>query len=114
MPVHVRKGDEVIILAGDYKGRTGRVARVLTKQNRVVVQGSGIDGIVRNMRPTRVNPQGGRIEIDRSFHISNVAPVVDGKPTRVRFERKKDGSKVRVAVRGGKELGAVSPARKGK
>lgn len=113
MPMHVRKGDEVIILSGDYKGRTGKVARVLTKQDRVVVQGSGIDGVVRNMRPNRVNPQGGRIEVDRSFHISNVAPVVDGKPSRVRFERKKDGSKVRVAVRDGRELGQVAPARKG-
>lgn len=112
MAMHVRKGDDVIILAGDYKGRTGKVARVLTKQNRVVVHGAGIDGVVRNMRPTRVNPQGGRIEVDRSFHISNVAPVVDGKATRVRFERKKDGSKVRVAVRGGEELGQVAPARK--
>ena len=45
--------------------------------------------------------------LDRSFHISNVSPVVDGKPTRVRFVTKADGSKVRVAARDGSELGVV-------
>jgi large subunit ribosomal protein L24 len=112
MPAHVRKGDQVMILTGDYKGRTGEVIRVIPKKDRVVVRGGGIEGIVKNMRPTRVNPQGGRVELDRSFHMSNVVPVVDGKPTRVRFEQKKDGAKVRIAARGGKELGAVSPAKK--
>jgi len=101
-----------MILAGDYKGRTGEIVRVLPKNDRVIVRGPGIEGVVRNLRPSRVNPQGGRVEQDRSFHISNVAPVIDGKATRVRFEQKKDGSKARVAVRTGKELGVVSPARK--
>ena len=111
MAAHIRKGDEVIILAGDYRGRTGKVVRVIPKKDRVVVQGAGIDGITKNLRPTRINPQGGRVELDRSFHVSNVSPVVDGKPTRVRFERRKDGAKVRVAARDGSELGVVSPAR---
>lgn len=112
MASHVRKGDEVVILSGDFRGRTGRVTRVIPKKDRVVVQGAGIDGITKNLRPTRVNPQGGRVELDRSFHVSNVAPVVDGRATRVRFVEKGDGSKVRVAVRGGRELGVVRGARK--
>jgi large subunit ribosomal protein L24 len=69
--------------------------------------------VTRTLKPTRVNPQGGRVTVDRSFHVSNVSPVVDGKAARVRFEVKGDGSKVRVAVAGGKvlkELGRVSPA----
>ena len=85
---------------------------MIPKSDRVVVRGAGIDGIVKNRRPTRINPQGGRVELDRSFHLSNVAPVVDGKPTRVRFTEKKDGSKVRVAARGGKELGVVRGPKK--
>lgn len=112
MPAHVRKDDDVIILAGDYRGQTGKVVRVMPKDQRVVVRGPGIDGISKNMRPSRVNPQGGRVELDRSFHISNVAPAIDGKPTRVRFSQKKDGSKVRVAARGGKELGQVRGPKK--
>ncbi len=111
MPAHIRKGDEVIITAGRFRGKTGTIVRVVPKKDRVVVRGAGIEGIVRNLRPNRINPQGGRVEIDRSFHVSNVSPVVDGKPTRVRFETKADGSKVRVAVRGGEELGTVRGAR---
>lgn len=105
MPAHVRKGDEVMILSGDYRGRTGKVVRVLKKKDRVVVQGAGIDGITRNLRPNRVNPQGGQVDVDRSFHVSNISPVVDGKPTRVRFETKGDGSKVRVSARTGEQIG---------
>jgi large subunit ribosomal protein L24 len=114
MPAHIRKDDEVVILAGDYKGQTGRVVKMLPRLDRVVVHGSGIDGITRNLRPTRANPQGGRVQVDRSFHISNVAPVADGKPTRVRFETKPDGSKVRLAARTGAELGKVRGPRKKK
>lgn len=110
MPRHIRKGDEVVITAGDYKGKTGTVVRIDTKNDRVVVHGSGIEGITKNMRPTRLNPQGGRVELDRSFHISNVSPAVDGKASRVRFQTRKDGAKVRVAARGGKELGVIRSA----
>jgi large subunit ribosomal protein L24 len=112
MPAHVRKDDQVVILAGDFKGKIGTVVRVMPKLDRVIVRGAGIEGITKNLRPTRINPQGGRVEIDRSFHISNVVPAVDGKPTRVRFTTKKDGSKVRVAARNGAEIGVVRAARK--
>jgi len=112
MARHIRKGDEVIITAGDYKGRTGTVIRVDDERERVTVHGTGIEGISKNLRPTRLNPQGGRVSLDRTFHLSNVSPVADGKATRVRFERKSDGSKVRVAARSGKELGRVSPPKK--
>lgn len=114
MPRHIRKGDEVIVNAGEFRGQTGTVVRVLTKESRVIVKGPGIRGIVRTIKPTRVNPQGGQVEVDRSFHMSNVNPAVDGKPSRVRFQVKKDGSKVRVAARGGAELGKVHGPRERK
>lgn len=104
---HVRKGDEVVINSGEFRGKTGTVVRVIPKQDRVVVKGPGIRGIVRTLKPTRVNPQGGQVEVDRSFHISNVNPSVDGKASRVRFDVRKDGSKVRMAVKGDKELGTI-------
>lgn len=114
MPRHVKKGDSVMVTSGSFRGSVGEVVRMLTKSDRVVVQfpQSVYDGEkrkqrVKSLRPTRINPQGGRVALDRSFHISNVSPVVDGKPTRVRFVYKDDGSKVRVAARTGKEMGEV-------
>ena len=76
--------------------------RVITSDDRVVVQGVNIR--TRHLKPTQQNPQGGLLRKEMPIHISNVSPVVDGRPSRVRFEEKSDGSKVRVAVRGGKEL----------
>ncbi len=102
MARHVRKGDVVIVTAGNDRGATGEVLRVLTKQGRVVVKGVNVR--TKHLKPTQANPQGGVVQREMPIHISNVSPVVDGKPTRVRFVTKKDGAKVRVAVRGGKEL----------
>ncbi len=113
MPKHVRRGDTVMVTAGSHKGRTGEVLRVIPDDDMVVVQ--GINLRTRHLKPTRQNPQGGIITKEAPIHISNVSPVVDGKPCRVRFKIRDDGSKMRVAVSGGKdvkELGVVSPARK--
>ena len=102
MASHVRKGDTVIVTAGNDRGTIGEVLRVIPKDDRVVVQGVNIR--TKHVKPTQQNPQGGLLRQEMPIHISNVSPAVDGKPSRVRFETKKDGSKVRVAVRGGKEL----------
>jgi large subunit ribosomal protein L24 len=93
MARHIRKGDQVMVTAGDYKGQTGEVLEVVTKSDRVLVKGVNIR--TKHVRPTQLN----------------VSPVVDGKPTRVRFETKTDGSKHRVAVRGGKSLGEIRGAK---
>ena len=61
MARHIRTGDEVVITAGDYKGKSGKIVRVMPKQERVVVVGAGIEGVAENLRPTRINPQGGRV-----------------------------------------------------
>ncbi|MCH2151920.1 MAG: 50S ribosomal protein L24 [Phycisphaerales bacterium] len=102
MARHVKKGDSVIVTAGNDVGKVGEVLRVITDENRVVVQGVNIRS--KHMKPTQQNPQGGILRKEMPIHISNVSPAVDGRATRVRFETKPDGSKVRVAVRGGKEL----------
>lgn len=106
MPRHVRKGDQVIVTSGDHKGQTGEILEILTKSDKVLVKGVNVKS--RHVRPTQLNPKGGIVSKEMPMHISNVSPVVDGKPTRVRFETKKDGSKDRVAVLGGKSLGQVS------
>ncbi len=112
MPAHVKKGDEVVITSGKFRGKKGEIIRVLPDHDRVVVRGSEIEGMVKTLKPTRENPEGGQVQVDRSFHISNVSPLADGKPTRVRFETKSDGSKARVAVRNGKVLSQVRGPKK--
>ena len=102
MARHVKTGDTVMVTAGNNKGQTGKVISVDTDKDRVIVQ--GINVRKKCLKPTQQRPQGGEITKEMPIHISNVSPVVDGKPSRVRFVTKKDGSKVRVAVRGEKEL----------
>ena len=110
MARHIRKGDSVIVTAGEAKGQTGVIKEVLTKTDRVIIE--GVNMKTTHQKATQRNPQGTVLQREAPIHMSNVSPVVDGKPTRVRFETKKDGSKVRVAVRGGKELGVVRGAKK--
>jgi large subunit ribosomal protein L24 len=96
MPVHIRTGDTVMITAGNDKGAVGEILSVITKKDRVVVKGVNIR--TRNIKPTQQNPNGGTIKKEMSIHMSNVSPVVEGKPARVRFETQKDGAKVRVGI----------------
>ena len=102
MPRHIRKGDTVMVRSGNERGATGEVLRILTKANRVVVQGVNIRA--KHLKPSQANPQGGIVRREMPIHMSKVSPVVDGKPTRVRFASNKDGSKDRIAVKGGKVL----------
>jgi large subunit ribosomal protein L24 len=111
MARHVKRGDQVILTAGNDRGKTGEILSVDIEGDRVVV--SGVNIRKRHLKPTQTRPQGGVIEQEMPVHISNVSPVVDGKPTRVRFETRPDGSKVRVAVRGGKDLHVLRGPRNG-
>jgi len=105
MAYHIRKDDIVQVIAGDHKGATGKVLRVIPKRNRVVVE--GVNTVWRHVRPSRKNPQGGRLQKEAPIHISNVLPVDEKtrKGTRVRFETQLDEagkveSKTRVTVKG--------------
>ena len=110
MARHVRKGDTVVITTGSHRGQVGEIVRVMPSKDRVIVKGVNLR--TKHLKPTRINPQGGIITKEAPIHISNVSPAVDGKPTRVRFQVQKDGSKARVAVKGGKVLGTVAGAKK--
>ena len=98
----IKKGDNVVVLSGKDKGRTGTVQAVMPKDGKVVVD--GINVIARHRKPSQTNPQGGIDRTPAPMHISKVAIAGnDGKPTRVRFETK-DGKKVRVAVKSGETI----------
>jgi len=106
MARHVRKGDEVMVIAGADKGKTGKVLRVIPDRNRVVVE--GINRVWKHVRPSQRHPQGGRIQKDAAIHLSNVLPVdpKTGKGARVKFAVA-EGVKRRVTVGEGTDLGAV-------
>jgi large subunit ribosomal protein L24 len=95
MSAKIKKGDNVVVLTGKDKGRSGTVLKVLPEDNRVVVQ--GVNMVQRHTRPSQSNPNGGIVNKEASLHISNVAHVdSNGKPTRVGFKVEGD-KKVRVA-----------------
>lgn len=99
----IKKGDNVVVLAGKDKGKTGEVTQVLPSDGKVVV--AGVNMITRHRKPTQANPQGGLERREAPLAVSNVA-VADpksGKATRVRFEER-DGKKVRVAVKSGEVI----------
>lgn len=100
MAVHVKKGDMVEIIAGDHKGATGRVLRVIPRANKVVIEGHNRK--YKHVRPSRRYPQGGRVQIEQPVHISNILPInpKSAKGSRVRYELGKDGSKKRLCLDG--------------
>ena len=103
MAQKIKKGDEVVVLSGKDKGKTGTVSKVSPKDGKLVVEGVNI--AARHRKPSQTNPQGGIDRFEAPMHISKVALAdpKDGKPTRVRFETK-DGKKVRIAVKSGETI----------
>jgi large subunit ribosomal protein L24 len=106
MARHIKSGDQVMVITGADKGKIGRVLRVLSDRNRVVVE--GINRVWKHVRPSQRHPQGGRIQKDAPIHVSNVMPLdpTTGKGTRVKFEAR-EGRKHRIAVGSGTDLGAT-------
>ena len=102
LKMRVKKGDQVIVLSGKDKGRTGTVTAAMPRDGKVIVGGLNI--ATRHKKPSRQDPQGGLEKIEAPLHVSKVAHVTaDGKPTRVRYEMQ-DGKKVRVAVKTGAKI----------
>lgn len=101
--MHIKKGDTVKVITGDYKGKTGKVLHVLKRENRVVVDGVNI--ISRHTRPSQTNPDGGIIKREAPIHASNVQ-VIDPKTKEATKVGNKvvDGKKVRYAKKSGTVL----------
>ncbi|WP_242888840.1 50S ribosomal protein L24 [Actinomadura litoris] len=100
----IRKGDEVIVIAGKDKGATGKVLRVDPRAERVVVE--GVNLITKNIKADqqRAGKESGRVTVEAALHVSNVALVEDGKPVRAGYRFNDDGTKVRISRRSGKEI----------
>jgi large subunit ribosomal protein L24 len=102
--MHVRKGDIVIVIAGKDKGKRGKVLRVLTKKDRVVIERVAM--VKRHTKPTQRNPQGGIVEKEGSVHISNVAHFSEklGKAAKVSIQVNEAGKRIRVIKKTGEVL----------
>ncbi|GAA2450143.1 50S ribosomal protein L24 [Actinomadura vinacea] len=100
----IRKGDEVVVIAGKDKGATGKVLRTDPRRERVVVE--GVNLITKNIKADqqRAGKESGRVTVEAPLHVSNVAIVEDGKPVRIGYRINEDGTKVRISRRSGKEI----------
>jgi large subunit ribosomal protein L24 len=122
MLARIRKGDIVKVIAGKYKGKTGRVMKILKSRNRVIVE--NVNMMVHNIKPTQENSTGSQERKEGSIHISNVQPVDPAtsshvgsaneaklvKGTRVGTKTLPDGKKVRIA-RGRQSSGDIIETR---
>ena len=101
--LHIRKGDNVIVLAGRDKGKTGKVQKVLVSEQRAIVE--GINMVSKSTKPSAQNPQGGIVKQEAPIHISNLSLIdpKSGKATRVSI--KHEGKNViRSAKKSGEEI----------
>tara|TARA_B100001750_G_C15503072_1_gene598525 strand:- start:1980 stop:2285 length:306 start_codon:yes stop_codon:yes gene_type:complete len=101
--MHIKTGMTVRVIRGNHRGEEGKVLHIYPKKERVIIE--GVNLIKRHTRPSQENPQGGIIEKEAALHVSNIMVVYGGKPTRVGYKILDDGSKVRVAVKTGEEMG---------
>jgi len=102
--VHVRRGDRVKVIRGNFAGLEGTILRVLPDENRVVVE--GVNMRKHHARPTEANPEGGIMEFEEPIHASNVM-LIDpgsGEATRYRSRIESDGTKERIAARSGNPI----------
>lgn len=102
--LHIKKGDTVIVNAGDNKGQQGKVLEVIVDKNRAIVE--GVNMVSKHTKPNAAHPQGGIVKQEAPIHISNLMPLdpKSGKATRVGRKLDEKGKLVRIATKSGEEL----------
>jgi large subunit ribosomal protein L24 len=102
--IRMKKDDTVVVLSGKYKGKTGKILATHPTLNKVTVEGINI--VKKATKPNQKYPQGGIIEITKPIWVSKVSLIepVSKKPSRVGYSTTKEGKKVRVYKRTGKEV----------
>jgi large subunit ribosomal protein L24 len=107
----IKVGDTVRVLSGDDRNKTGKVMSVDHEKSKVLVE--GVNLVYKHVRPSRRNPQGGRLHKEMPVPTSIVSVVCPktGKPTRIGYRMAADGSKERFARKSGASLGITSPAK---
>jgi large subunit ribosomal protein L24 len=102
--IRLNKGDTVIVLAGKYKGKTGKITATHPAENKVTVEGINI--VKKHVKPNNAHPQGAIIELTKPIWVSKVAIVepTSHKASRISYRTNEDGSKQRMFVSTGKEI----------
>lgn len=96
--MHIKKGDKVQVISGEYKGHVGEVLRTFPKTNRVIVEGANIQ--VKHQKPTQVGQEGGRLEREGAINASKVLLYSEELKRGVRTSIKvEDGKKIRVCAK---------------
>lgn len=106
--VRIKRGDRVCVTTGKDKGKEGKILVVDVKKNRAIVE--GINMVSRHTKANQANPQGGIIKKEAPVHLSNVAYIHKGKPTKIGFKVEKkevNGKMVNVKYRVAKTTGEV-------
>jgi large subunit ribosomal protein L24 len=102
--MHIRRGDRVKVIRGNFAGQEGTVLRVVRDENRVVVEGVNLRK--RHTRPSQKNPEGGIVSFEASIHASNVMLVdpTNGEPTRIRMRGATKQTRERISVKSGNPI----------
>lgn len=102
--LHIKKGDTVQVMAGDSKGKQGKVLKVEVSKQRAIVE--GVNLCKKATKPNAQNPQGGIVEKEAPIHVSNLMLLdpKSGKPTRVGRKAGSNGKLVRYAKKSGEEI----------
>lgn len=97
MALGLKKDDNVMVMSGEHKRKSGRILKIIPEKNRAVV--AGVNMVKRHTKPSMKNQQGGIMEKEASIHISNLQLVCpkSGKPTRIGVKVLEDGSRVRYS-----------------
>jgi large subunit ribosomal protein L24 len=97
----IKTGDTVRVIAGDQKGKEGKVARVFIEKNRAIVE--GVNLVSKHTKPSAQSPQGGIVKKEASLHVSNLMLLEGGNTTKVGY-REEDGKKVRFSKKTDKAI----------
>ena len=102
--LHIKKGDTVIVNAGDDRGKQGRVVRVLVSKNKAVVE--GVNVVSKSTKPSAKHPQGGIVKMEAPIHVSNLSLIdpKSGKATRIGRRKNENGVRVRYSKKSGEEI----------
>ena len=101
--LHIKKGDIVSVLAGEDRGKEGRVLKVLVQKQKAIVE--GVNMVTKATKPNAQHPQGGLVKMEAPIAISNIALIdpKSGKPTRISI-RRENGKVIRISKKSGEEI----------
>ncbi len=102
--LHIKKGDTVVVIAGNYKTKEGKVLEVIRATEKAIVE--GVNMVKKHTKPNATHPQGGIVEKEAPIHISNlmIKDPKTGKPTRIGRKLNDKGKLVRYSIKSGEEI----------